>query len=410
MSRAEISVRSKVFVSYARTDMAFADELVAGLEFDGRFSVLLDRSSIAQGEDWRARLEALIRECDTMVFILSPSSAGSEVCSWELERALALSKRVLPVLYRELGDTVPPAALAALNYVRFDGDRSFMAGLKSLVEGLTVDLDWLREHTRVLGLAQAWDAAGRPEDRLLVGGAAAETRAWAGRRPAGAPPLTDVQSAFLHASEAAVADRESRERQRAERLAAALRRGRVYLAGVGVLTVVASAAALWAFEQRSAAEDARQLAVERLDEATRAKAQALVRLESAEEAAVDLVITQATIRHLVADTDLITSRVATKTIPDSLYQRIRQQGGALSALECRLATRLLAIAGQPPDALFRTESNLRRVFDRRRTPDLAFHLDALAVSNKTPGGTALLRSGWRQSGRQLARAFDCDAH
>jgi hypothetical protein len=39
-----------------RDSAAFADELVAGLEFGG-FAPFLDRHDIAAGEDWKARNE-----------------------------------------------------------------------------------------------------------------------------------------------------------------------------------------------------------------------------------------------------------------------------------------------------------------------------------------------------------------
>jgi TIR domain len=43
----------EVFISYSRKDsVAFADELVAGLELAG-FAPFLDRHDIAAGEDWK---------------------------------------------------------------------------------------------------------------------------------------------------------------------------------------------------------------------------------------------------------------------------------------------------------------------------------------------------------------------
>jgi hypothetical protein len=40
----------KVFISYSWAGLAFADELVAGLEYDGGFEVTIDRHSIVEGE------------------------------------------------------------------------------------------------------------------------------------------------------------------------------------------------------------------------------------------------------------------------------------------------------------------------------------------------------------------------
>ena len=75
MASGHETAKFKVFVSYSRADTRFADELVAGLQFDGGFDVTIDRHSIEKGEDWRARLGALIEAADTVVFVLSPTSA-----------------------------------------------------------------------------------------------------------------------------------------------------------------------------------------------------------------------------------------------------------------------------------------------------------------------------------------------
>ena len=125
----------KVFISYSRADIGFADELDAGLQVMG-FATSLDRHSIVEGEDWKKRLGGLIADADTVVFVISPDSAGSPVCQWEIDEAVRLSKRILPVLWRPTGTIPVPEKLAALNYVRFDEARSFMAGLKALTRAL----------------------------------------------------------------------------------------------------------------------------------------------------------------------------------------------------------------------------------------------------------------------------------
>jgi hypothetical protein len=83
----------RVFLSYSRKDSAaFADELVAGLEVAG-FAPFLDRHDIAAGEDWKARLNGLIAQSDTVVFIVSPEAVNSEICVWEVERTLGEGAR-----------------------------------------------------------------------------------------------------------------------------------------------------------------------------------------------------------------------------------------------------------------------------------------------------------------------------
>ena len=88
-----------VFISYSRDDLGFSDQLDAALGLTG-FDTTLDRHGISAGEDWKSRLGNLIRDADTVVFVLSPSSARSKICAWEVGEAILLRKRIIPVLSR----------------------------------------------------------------------------------------------------------------------------------------------------------------------------------------------------------------------------------------------------------------------------------------------------------------------
>lgn len=239
-------LRQKVFISYSRTDSAFADELVAGLEYDGSFEVFLDRHSIHEGEAWRERLGGLIAAADVVVFLLSKASAASELCRWEADHAKSLSKRIVPALIEPVtGITVAPT-LSALNYVRFDEDRSFMVGLTALRGALRADLHWIREHTRLLTRAQEWEASGRPDNRLLTGADIGAAKLWLEQRPPDAPAPLELHHEYISASERAESVRLSGERKRAEELKGALRRSRQALVGVllaGALAIAAMLAA-----------------------------------------------------------------------------------------------------------------------------------------------------------------------
>ena len=100
MAQTVTSDKLKVFISYSRRDSGeFAEELLAGLELAG-FAAFLDRHDIAAGEEWEARLGALIRQADTVVYVISPESVKSPRCDWEVQRALAEAKSVLPVIFK----------------------------------------------------------------------------------------------------------------------------------------------------------------------------------------------------------------------------------------------------------------------------------------------------------------------
>jgi TPR repeat protein len=161
-----------------------------------------------------------------VVFVLSPTSARSEICAWEVEEAARLGKRILPVNCRPLEGTSPPPRLRDLNYIFFHADPKtpdlgFGTGLAKLVAALNTDFDWLREHTRYLQRATEWDRGGRPANRLLSGDDIAEAKGWAARRPKSAPEPTALHLDFIRASEEEAEARSSEQRKQLEAMAAA---------------------------------------------------------------------------------------------------------------------------------------------------------------------------------------------
>lgn len=249
---------ARVFISYSRSDSAVVDEIVAGLEYDGGFQVTIDRDDIHEGEQWKARIRNLITNADTVVFILSRQSATSEVVRWELELALKLSKRVLPVQIEPLKGIDSPYELSSLNYVRFDPEedgrpRSFIGGLSSIRRALKTDLEWVREHTRLLTRAHEWNSSGQPENRLLFGKDIAEAKSWLERHPGSDVEPTDLHRDFIAASERAEALRLSEERKRVEALSRAVVRMRYALAGAASLLAVASSLGWIAYQNQQKA-------------------------------------------------------------------------------------------------------------------------------------------------------------
>lgn len=198
--------RLKVFISYSRRDaLDFADQLFAALQAYG-FDPALDRHGISGAEDWEARLGALILEADSVAFVLSPESARSPVCAWEVSEARRLGKRIVPVAAAPLQGAEVPEHLRRLNYIFFYPEPSkpgsgFGAGLADLVRALNTDVDWLREHTRLLTRAMEWLSGGRPRNRLLSGKDIQDAKDWAARRPKDAPEPAPLHFEFIRESE-----------------------------------------------------------------------------------------------------------------------------------------------------------------------------------------------------------------
>jgi hypothetical protein len=270
----------RVFISYSRDDLYFANQLDTALDAWG-FECVIDRQGISGGEDWKRRLGDLISEADTVVFVLSPASASSAICAWEVEEAARLGKRILPVNCRPLEGASPPSRLRDLNYVFFYAepkvsDSGFGTGLASLIAALNTDFDWLREHTRYLQRAIEWDRAGKPTNRLLSGDGIAEAKAWMARRPKSAPEPTPLHLDFIRTSENEAqkfrlkAERDEKRLKDAElqaalqsaeaakdREAAAKKITRRTLVGTGSVVAVGGVAGYFAYNSLQAAEQSR---------------------------------------------------------------------------------------------------------------------------------------------------------
>jgi TPR repeat protein len=296
-SRTDSADRGKlrVFISYSRDDLYFADQLDVALNACG-FECVIDRHGISGGEEWKRRLGNLISEADTVVFVLSPTSARSEICAWEVEKATRLGKRILPVISRPLEGASPPPQLGERNYIFFYDDpkaapgSGFGSGLAKLIAALNTDFDWLREHTRYLQRATEWDRGGRPANRLLSGDDITEAKAWAARRPKNAPEPTVLHLDFIRASEEEAEARSSAQRKQLEAMAAAqaeretalhraeeaqrkratmARIRNIALVAVSILALLAGWLGLRSEQQRKLAEDQRVVAEQQRAQADR---------------------------------------------------------------------------------------------------------------------------------------------
>lgn len=112
--------RVRVFVSFARADLGFADQLGAFLHNAG-FQPLVDRYENG-AEGWQSRISRLIEDADALVLVLTETSANSELCVWEIEHAQRLNKRVVLVLPSPMADLA--RELAGLNTIHFYSDPS----------------------------------------------------------------------------------------------------------------------------------------------------------------------------------------------------------------------------------------------------------------------------------------------
>ena len=200
-----------VFFSYSRRDASeFVGELHISLETCG-FNCYFDKQDIASGEDWELRLRSLISSADTTVVIITEAWVASHECVKELEIALELGRRVIPVLKQQIDPAKLPSALSRLQFVFFCGEgHSYARGVSSLVKALREDLTWIRQQSRYLALAQDWKDSGKSESYVLRGAALEDGLAWYQKPTPERVHIPPLIKEFMNSSENAQTAQEKR--------------------------------------------------------------------------------------------------------------------------------------------------------------------------------------------------------
>ncbi|PPD30506.1 MAG: hypothetical protein CTY20_02690 [Hyphomicrobium sp.] len=282
------AAKVSVFISYSRTDLAFALRLVDGLRARG-LAPKIDSRDLPTLEDWRRELLGFIRSADAVIFIVSANSVASPTCEWEIGQVAALNKRLAPVVLERVPDDRIPVEIARINYLFFDDGEDFDAAVDKLAAALETDITWVKEHTRLGEMARRWDERKRSEVLALRGHELSEAEAWISRRPRLAPEPTALHHAFVLQS------RRQAQRRNVTVAVVSLAVALVssVLAGAAVLqwrrAVANEAEAVTAQKaeavQRQEAEAQRKLAVEqqRLAEANEARAREQRALAEANE-------------------------------------------------------------------------------------------------------------------------------
>ncbi len=227
-THAEQPLMNDVFISYSRKDAAFAKRLFDKLESTGRES-WIDWEGIPLTSDWWAEICKGIDEAATFVFIMSPDSLASPVCTLEVAHAIAVQKRIIPVVYREspaeeafgriaaarvdsvLGEMLKGrhllmvasdnwTKLGHINWVFFRETDDFEAAFKMLVDTIEVDLAYRARYTRLEIQARNWQHNEESNDLLLIGDQISAAEQWLAESQGKTPEPTKLHLDYITTS------------------------------------------------------------------------------------------------------------------------------------------------------------------------------------------------------------------
>lgn len=328
--------KASVFLSYARNDADVAVRLREALA--GRnVEVFRDVDDTLPGEEWWRRVRQLMDDADAVIYVLSPDSVTSENCKNEIEYAGKLSKRIFPVVISRIDWAAVPGGLDRIHGIIIEDTDALETAAGQLEEALLTDIDWVREHTRLLGRARSWEEGGRSRAELLRGRALEHAEQWFENQPPKANPPAQLHRRYITASRDA-----SRSRRN------------LLIAGLAAGMTIALGLAWFANSQRVLAERNFKVAKEAADGLVFDIAQGLRDVEGLRSASVRKILEQAgtTIDGLVESSgdepSLLRSRAVMYIEFAKTYESIGDNEQALAAAQksLQIAKR---IAMEQPD-------------------------------------------------------------
>jgi WD40 repeat protein len=135
-------------------------------------TVWTNKTDIQTGEAFDEAIKRGIEQADNLVFLLSPESVNSTYCQQELDLALSLNKRIIPILVRETDPNQVPSTLRSLQYIDLTDnvqEDDYLLDESQLLKIFHQDAAYYNEHKILLAKALKWKRQHENPSILLRG-------------------------------------------------------------------------------------------------------------------------------------------------------------------------------------------------------------------------------------------------
>ncbi|HEY9672333.1 MAG TPA: TIR domain-containing protein [Waterburya sp.] len=165
------NLMTQVFLSYAEEDRETMEKIRNSLRRES-ITVWTNKTDIQTGEAFDEAIKRGIEQADNVVYLLSPNSVNSNYCQRELDLAVSLHKRIIPLLVRETGSNQIPSALRSLQYIDLTDnvkEDDYLLDESQLLKILHQDAAYYNEHKVLLTKALKWKRQHENPSVLLRG-------------------------------------------------------------------------------------------------------------------------------------------------------------------------------------------------------------------------------------------------
>ena len=190
---------SDLFISYSRKDIAYARLLHEALK-EHDLDTWIDWQDIPPSTEWLKEVYTAIEQANTFIFILSASSALSEICALEIDHATKNNKRIIPIVINDIEPSKVHPPLAAINWIFSRSKDELQPAIASLIEAIQTDYDWVKAHTRLQVRALEWERASQDRSFLLQGTDLQQAENWLAEAAEKQPAPTLLQTRYIQSS------------------------------------------------------------------------------------------------------------------------------------------------------------------------------------------------------------------
>ncbi len=174
------NLMTQVFISYSERDREAMEKIRNSLRRES-LTVWTNTTDIQTGEDFQSAIDRGIEQTDNLVYLLSPDSVQSEYVRKELDYAVSLQKRIIPVLVRETSVDEIPKALQGVQYIDITDnveEYDYLLDESQLLKILHQDEAYYNEHKVFLTQALKWERQHKNPSILLRGYNLRSAEAW----------------------------------------------------------------------------------------------------------------------------------------------------------------------------------------------------------------------------------------
>jgi hypothetical protein len=189
-----------VFLAYAEEERTVAEQIRNSLRREG-FTVWTNTTDIQVGADFQQVINRGIEEADNVVYLLSSAAVKSPWCQHELDYALSLHKRIIPVRVEAMAPDEIPAQVRELQYIDLTDnvqEIDYQQDESQLLRILRQDAAYHETYKLLLTKALKWERQQQNPTLLLRGYNLRQAEVWlkvANQNPT-YPPLP-LQETFI---------------------------------------------------------------------------------------------------------------------------------------------------------------------------------------------------------------------